>query len=355
MGAAARSARGLDPQRNMVTTMRCASRSGFTIIELLVVMVIIAVLTGMILAGMSVVRESLVKTRVRTALQLVRAALEARANNGALISPVVHPFANTDERVGTGRALFLRSGSNGFAAGAAVARTGSLAIEVGDPLWIAAAERSRVLLPDDVFDGVVTSGDAPHLTGLTRRELTVLGAAAGLVSHIRLPDPSKERWADRNGDGLLDTPYDFTAGAYLRSSWWRVEVGDLTTTTCEQAGSDFWSRILGTETSDDLAKLKFLVASPTTWPLGVGDRVRLLTAAVVDPDGALVTVAGVAVPYRLRGTALYDAWGTEILAWTDSDGRLILESAGRDGHFRTRLVNGVATPANADNIREPKP
>jgi hypothetical protein len=300
-----------------------------------------------------VLRDSSAKTRVRAALQTVRASLEARANSGALVAPVVHPFANTDERVGAGRAVWVRAGTSGFAAGEAVTRAGSLAIEVADPAWVAAAERGRVLLPDDIFQGVEAADDAPHLKGLTRRELMVLGSAAGLVSQIRLPDPSKERWADRNNDGILDTPYDFSTGAYLRSSWWRMEVGDLASNASEQAGSDFWSRILGPEAYEDLAKAKLLVASPTTWPLGVGNRVRLPTVEQVEPDGAKVTVAGTPAPYRLRGTALYDIWGTEILAWTDADGRLILESAGKDGHFRTRRVDGVDRDASGDNIRDP--
>jgi len=330
-------------------------RHAFTIIEILVVIVIIVLLAGMILAGTAVLRASLVKTRVRASMQTVRAAIEARANTGALVSPVVHPFANTDERVGNGRAIFVRSGSNGFAAGAAVTRTGSMAIEVANPAWIASAEKGRVLLPDDIFQGVDAAGDAPHLKGLTRRELTIIGSAAGLVSAIRLPDPAKERWADRNNDSVLDTPYDFSTGAYQRSNWWRFEAGDLTTTTVEQAGSDFWSRILGPEASDDLTKSRILITTPTTWPLGVGNRVRLPPAGQVDPLGAQVTVSGARVAYRLRGTALYDPWGTEILAWIDADNRLILESAGKDGCFRIKTINGIDVDATADNIRDPAP
>ncbi len=328
-------------------------RTAFTLAEVLMVMTIIALLAAMVLGGSAVLRDSSAKTRVRAALQTVRASLEARASSGALVAPVVHPFANTDERVGAGRALWVRAGTSGFAANEAVTRAGSLAIEVADPSWVVSAERARVLLPDDLFQGVEAADDTPHLKGLSRRELMVLGSAAGLVSQIRLPDPTKERWADRNNDGQLDTPYDFSTGAYLRSSWWRMEVGDLATSATEQAGSDFWSRILGPEAYEDLAKAKILVASPASWPLGIGNRVRMPTVEQVDPDGATVAVAGTPVPYRLRGTALYDVWGTEVLAWTDADGRLILESAGKDGHFRTRRVDGVDRDASIDNIRDP--
>jgi prepilin-type N-terminal cleavage/methylation domain-containing protein len=325
-------------------------RRGLTILELLAVIAIIALLAGMVLGVSAVVRENATKQRVRAGIQLVRSALEARANSGALITPVAHPFANTSASVGAGRAVFIRSGTAGFSAGAAVSRSGSMAIEVDDPLWIASAERTRVLRHDDAFEGLEADGDAPHLRGLTRRELSVLGTAAGLIDHIRLPNPGVMRWADRNNDGVLDTPYDFSTGAYQRSQWWAIEAGDLTTNAVEQNGPDFWNRILGPETADELTKIRFLRTSPTTWPLGAGNRVRLPPESAVDPVGASLLVAGTARPYRLRGVAMYDAWGTEIISYLDDDKRLIIESAGKDGHFR-RLGDG--TPAIDDNIRDP--
>jgi hypothetical protein len=54
-------------------------------------------------------------------------------------------------------------------------------------------------------------------------------------------------------------------------------------------------------------------------------------------------------PYRLRGLAIYDAWGREVLYSIGSNGAMRLTSAGHDGVFKWLAGSNLIydTPANA--------
>ncbi len=318
-------------------------RRAFTLIELLVVITVIAVLASMILVGVGIIREMAGKSRLRGALAMVRQGLTASAVSGARVSPVVHPFASTAPNAGI--SVFIRAGTGGFAQGEAVSTLGTL---IEAPVErVVSASRAWVMLSDDRFSGVYGAGDAPHLSGLTRRELMVLGSAGGLIDHMALPDPRVERWADINNDGQCDPPYVWTS--YMRSRYGRLEPGNLAVSELDQVGPDVWTRMLGPETAEELTRSGHLQTAPRAWPLGANNRVRLPPAGTVDEDAPTVLLPSLGrSPYRLRGTSLVDPWGTELLAYTTDDGVLVLESAGPDRIFR-------GEGAAADNIVDPTP
>jgi prepilin-type N-terminal cleavage/methylation domain-containing protein len=320
-------------------------RRAFTLIELLVVIAIIAVLASLILVGVGIIRDTTGKSRLRAALATVRQGLTASAVTGARVAPAVHPFASTAPPAGI--PVFLRAGTEGFVKDAAVSTVGIL---LDNPVArVVSASRPWVILPDDLFSGVYAAGDAPHLTGLSRRELMVLGSAAGLIDHMALPDPRVERWSDRNNDGLCDTPY--TWAAYMRSRFGRLEPGNLANSELDQTGPDFWTRVLGPETAEELTRSGYLQTAPRTWPLGANNRVRLPPLGAISEGGPSVMIPSVGrKDYRLRGTSLVDPWGTEILAYTTADGVLILESAGED-----RIFRGTDGSYAADNLVDPTP
>ena len=369
-------------------------RDGMTLIELLVVLAIIGVIAGMILAVAPLVRRRADSARTLAILTVVKTALTARAaERASLPSPVPHPLAGSSCSGGIARSLFIRANDGTTA----IATTGE-ALMVDNLSWVAAPDRNRVLLPDDLFSGRTTLGDAPALFGMPRFKLGILGAAGELYVRYRQLPALSPVYDSSPADSQLDAPYtsvrylnrkhlvrggiSFTitaAGAgYLvppilsvsggtgiratamisNGAVSRVLLDDAgdpgpvslptvavtsaagdpgsgATITCQMHNDGAASQVFASAIADHLAELAGLGALAEPGSIRCADE---LLAADGDPTAAWrprsILLAGSWQRYRVRGQALYDVWGSEILYWSDpSTGTLKLTSAGPDGYF----------------------
>ncbi|MFM2089762.1 MAG: hypothetical protein RLZZ127_251 [Planctomycetota bacterium] len=317
--------------------IRRALRRGFTLIELLVVILIISVLAGLILTGITAARDSVRRAKTGTILGAVRLGIETfAAERGGLPSGSVHPAANT---AGT-RLAFTRSVAGpGFAVGTPVATTGE-ALRASSSAAVTAAAIPRMILDSDQFSDPVL----PHLVGASRRTLNILGSAAGLVRVRNLPAANPQN--DRSpADGILDflsDPYydhrNFNDARFLEQSGTDLALIDAESGNAIRA-------FLGQGVCSEIEQAGGLLSSGTGAEL-LGGRFR--SPPEVDLRPAPPTLSD-GTPYMLRGLALYDGWGREILYEPGADGRsYLLLSAGRDGSFAQAGFDG----ATFDNITD---
>jgi type II secretory pathway pseudopilin PulG len=340
--------------------------AAFTTIELLAVVAIVAVLAGMILSVIPIFQRNAKVKRTQAILELVALGISQGALRDAEATTVPHPLANTAPP----RSPFVRGADGpGWSRGDAVAADGE-GLLVRDPATVASSERARLLMPEDVYAGGATPAacDCPLLYGVPRRRLSIVGTAYGLTAYRRLPDihkPGAKAQYDQvpaGGDGILDgSPYVSSAspGPGYPDGQFLVRVpGNLADPAAfeNEARKALDAALSGTVAQKELAahgalKTADASSSPPA-PLICANRLREWTAsarsdawqpgAVRDADGAWKT-------YRLRGPAIYDAWGHEVLCWRADNGALLLESAGADGVFRWRPgPNGVFETAPAD-------
>ena len=360
-------------------------RRGFTLIELLVVITIIALLIGLTLAALPAVQAALKKKRSETTLVTVRIALETTAAAGTRLSAAPHPLAGT----AAPRSLFYRSG-------AALAIIGE-GLECDQLAWVDSPAQSRVVQPGDLFAGRTVAGDCPALFGIPRGRLAIIGAPTLLTRHHRrLPAPSP--LTDINDDGIIDTPYtavNYPDRLFLVSAGLTLTVtspgagytvpmnvtltggggsgaratavlanGAVVGITLDSVGNGYTSdpnvEIKGssgagaTAVAERYSDAASAVALQQVLGLAGRDEV-MSSGAVFTTTGTtylcddllwdsaetspywkpgFLQIGGVWRRYRIRGTALYDSYGTEILFSTTSTGAIRLESAGRDGLFR---------------------
>jgi type II secretory pathway pseudopilin PulG len=350
---------------------QCLSRQAITFIELLVVIAIMMLLMGLILGAWGPLQRTVKRSRTSAALGIVRQGLVLHATEqGSSVAPVVHPVARSLPT----RGLFYRDGSTtGFARDAAVAIAGE-ALTACDPTQVAASARDRLLLPGDRFAGYAAQGDWPALYGLPRSMLRRIGIAPGFSTLRQLPDARSDPRLDADGDGVLDLPYDHTRYADARFRSGAPALINLE--SWPAAAHAAMQATLGGTAYDDLRDLECLVDGSNTntalnGALSVGlpdDGIETTTALITSSDGTNGWQM-----WRHRGPSLIDAWGGEILAYTNTSGDLILMSAGPDGAFywhpgsdhlfmtSATATPGVDTPAgddqrgDLDNIVDGKP
>lgn len=306
-------------------------KRGVTLIELLVAIAILLTLMGLVLGAAGPLTAAAKRHRTAAILATIRSGLGLHAaERGSGIAPVVHPAARTTAP----RLAWIRDGSTpDYAAGAAVAVTGE-ALTPAIPAQVDSSARPQVLLPGDRFSGFASepAGGWPLLYGLPRQRLTRLGIAPGLDGQRLLPDVAADPRSDRDGDGILDRPYDSSRYANAR---FLVGSPALTDSWDAAARSTIASQ-LGPSTIDDLRGLGAYHEDVGTTAL---DGAVVVQGSVADrwaPGLAQLTAADGRsgwLRYRHRGADLSDAWGREILAWRSPTSGLVLASAGRDGVF----------------------
>ncbi len=281
-------------------------RRAFTLIELLVVISIILVLTGLVLAGVGVLRESAKRGRTEAILAATLQGISTwSADQGGLPSPGEHPLAGSREP----RSIFVR------ASGGTVA-VNLMAFVGVEETNLPPGYRSRLLLSDDRF----ADPAAPGLFGLSRDRIGILGAGIAEVTRFKLlPTPTSMA-------AVIASPDDAGVGRTTQPTDGPSATDRLLTTILGKGGH-----------FDELTKMGAVWSPPDDLPAhrGWNTRVWSITkAAIVVPGTASMTDPDGLQRYRLRGPGIYDAWGNEVLVSVASDGRnLRLMSAGRDGHF----------------------
>ncbi len=313
--------------------------SGISIFELLAVIAVIAVLASMLLAAAGAIKRSATRGKSEAILAAVRDALSvAAAERGGSLGSVEHPLAGS----AAPRAVFVR------ADGAAEVASDGEALTVGDLAWLPSADAGRVLMPDDRYQGGEDLGDCelPLLYGVERRRIGVLGASAPHITHVRHLPAIGAGFDDPLLPGKLATPYD--ANRYPDTMF--LSRGALIPGRTLEEGTADALRYALAQSYAELQQLGAISVSDKTAALIKRERARRAPG----PDQETWRLGhvhdGAWVPYRLRGAAIYDAWGIEILVSLASNGALRVESAGPDGVFRWHpgLDGNYQTAATAD-------
>lgn len=416
-----------------------ADRTGFTLVELLLVIAVILVLAGMILAVRGPLMESQRASRTRAILSIIQQGLSLwSTEHGSVPSPVEHPFAGSKAPRLDFRGQRSGSWTDLLSTGEALCGVDEARLDVAtDP-----TAPQRLLRPDDLFN----EPDIPTFYGVDRSHMGILGEAqANITRRLDLSLAPGSGVIPAGSKGYR--PYDGWAFAGSPRCAAHVSVdpphyADFRTGNPGFPRSEYLvegiARTIDKIPDPALTSSGYGIATMCSSPLGPSDQAVALAqyltqallqelrdlggaAAPVDDDPSRLVVAGPGVPacaewvpelkqrwllgrdpgaspvvvqrpyqasiprvwsdgvgtptwepgrirasldgsgswvsYRLRGLALYDAWGTELLYMRKPDGTPIVISAGRDrcfalvpglrdangaSIFATSLANGLA-------------
>ncbi len=313
-------------------------RTAFTLIELLVVVIIIFVLIGLLvpLIGNMQKRANIVKTN--TILSMVIKGLATTASErGTSLAAVEHPLAASATVAAEGsfaaspRAVFVRSGT-----GTAVPLSGELLLTAMDASerstagWTAAQE-DQVMLRDDLFDDPV----APQFIGMERWKLSVLGIGSKWVS----------RWEQVFSGSPPGKVIETDIMYFEKEGFVQQTVSDRSSARWDDAADRALSTGLGS-VMDELINLDAVASatipeSPSPDNLIHYGRLRRNEAdggasgfSQWFPGTVNSEASGDWISYRLRGPAIVDAWGREVLIARNSDGAFHLVSLGLDGSYK---------------------
>jgi len=331
--------------------------SAFTIIELLIVISVIAILSAMFLSIINMLQNHAKVAKTKSILDAALLGISSTAmTSGTNLSNVPHPMANTMVAGAMARSLFLRGVTTGSLVQGTSVDTTAEALECATPAIVATSEDVRLLLPTDVYVGNQTlvlhsnsTTDDPLIYGLDRQHLNILGSGWGLVDYRRLPGLSP--LYDPNNTGILQgAPYTNTGvPPYPDTSFLVSNPGDLTEPTqnlYEIDSKKVMDFALGPEVSTELSSLGGLRTADITntasipianyrlrlWPIKTGSSFPSFDPRNSKMVGQVLDNS-VWKPYLLRGVAIYDAWGHEVLFYTSTNGSMSFMSAGLDGYF----------------------
>ncbi|GDY14501.1 hypothetical protein LBMAG53_33790 [Planctomycetota bacterium] len=297
---------------------------------MLVVLIIICLLAGLIMAAAAIITEQQKSWSTRNTMRVVMNLLAGRsAVAGGYPAAVEHPLAGS-AICAAGRPLYMR------AIGGAVSTTGE-ALMVENSTWVAGAE-SRVLKPDDRFDGIVVSQDLPFLFGLRRSQCSILGGTVGIgTPAVTYPGITSYRKLDRPMPGRAT----FSGGpAYGQADY--PDPQHLVSPTGEDGSPErsletvqrrALEIAIGTGGLDELRRLRCIQEDQGTLIL---DRRAMVLASDTSPQptwspGTYRRADTRWQRYRLRGPVLVDGWGREMLYRSQPSPGLL--SAGKDGVF----------------------
>ena len=295
-------------------------------IELLVVISIISILMAILVPTIGMIRQGVRKAQAKSLCSAVAQALATTALSRGSPAPLVpHPLAGSRDLP---RLAFSRGEAvAGCVVGGAVAISGE-ELMLGAPSTLSGGPATLLLLSDR-FSGVA-SGIAvqPLLYGVRRDALTIVGSAAGLVGHRLLPAVGPVY--DQNGDGILDPPSISTR--YPDNRYLITDASVLS--DLESQSAKIMEIAFASADLQDLSSRRSLVTTTSGTALLGGRLYQSGTTTAAAWQPGLVWNGTAWVSYRLRGAALYDPWGRELLCSTDQAGNITVSSAGPDGVFR---------------------
>lgn len=361
----------------------------FTLIELLVVITIIVILSSLLIAGIPKISQQMKKTATRSTIGTALAGMELQKGQGTLASPVCHPLAASATCGhffgGTGdRAQFYRAAATSTLV--ADEKPNRHLLTSSSSAWLNTTDQKLLRLDDDLYAGSFANYDVPLLYGLRRDECTILAPTVEWISAYReLPDlvdtgsgAKSQRHCDpasvtvlyKTAAGTVDHDELYPDREFLRA------IPLPTGQTYESLVQTLFSRTFASVLSE-LTRNKSLAQSPDSstaawvtynWVIKsangavMSQTLSRTIDAQAPQSGAWDSCHRVHFPdtsgdsdwsggesavtfgsrmyynnswmrYRLRGTSLVDAWGTEILYVRNSLGNIRLISAGPDGCF----------------------
>lgn len=308
--------------------------SAFTIIELLVVVGIIALLAGLLFVAGRSFSDAGKKSRTASTLAMIWTATETARAQGISIPTAEHPLAGS----AAPRLQFARTD------GSAVSTSGEALVGVKLSQLSSVSAKGRLLLPDDRFADPLS----PLLYGMERRDCYILGAPFKDVTAYRslprnngLPlDPKANDYGHPDYNNLIHLTkpgwyLDIYKGDVLTNppAYYQGDVGGTVTSVKKSFDAIF----KGNAAFEELSGLGAIGTPVDDTRLLIGGRIwsdQLVNSDRWEP-GLVQDTDNRWKSYRLRGMALYDGWGREILVTPDGDGGLkSVRSAGRDGVFR---------------------
>ena len=357
-------------------TKRPLHHSGFTLIELIVVISIMAVLASMILIGAKALMGNAKKDKTLVIIRAVETGINlAIANKGSAISPTEHPFAGSQADAGGSRFPFVRNGDPRWG-NVLVSTSGTALKGVPNPSYLT-TEKNYLMLPSDIYSDV----RVPILYGAKREDIGVLQSLRKVVTKYRmLPMPP-------NGQTTVLSPVANPPTSY--STYQGDIVGspdlfpDTLIPTVPQINDQYYGKLADAKSALDylfgassaqaeLASLKALYNADPTLPkdvnkftYGIEQRTVGSPTSVTEPlvytnaftggtgkdsdtytvetkwkpgyisvtqGGSTATLGGPKwVRYRLAGLAVYDAWDNELFVTTRANDTYRVLSAGADG------------------------
>lgn len=291
--------------------MRVSDRTrGFSLIELLVVISIILILFAISLPVVGMLRRQAQAQLTSASMSGVLQALQVwSASHGGSVTPAEHPLAGS----AAPRAEFVRGDTHAVITSTGMAYSGASLSQ------LSASDGATLMLPSDVFADPTT----PLLFGLARDHIGQLGVAAPGITSYRLL-PASGNIANPAVGGVLVQPNDPVSAS--------AELLDL----------------ILSDRRKDLAGQGLMIAPPDDTSLIASNRVwgPAVLKGIRNPP----TTGG--VRYQIRGLALYDVWGREVMYSLSRDGHPRLESAGPDGFFAIDPSKGGSAWSAADAARD---